>query len=555
MPKLPFKIGADPEFTFVNNNTRYSALEIITKFCKNRKNFNADGKHLGYHIDEAGTLGWDGHDSSGEIRPKESDDPKEVTKNIGLLLAEAHKCIPTAEIKTTSLWMSIGGHIHLEGRDYEKKSQKHQKILQRALASLALPLLANENPINVEIRREKGAGYGDILDARTNGVTYEFRTLTAEWITTPEICNATLAYLGVIWNEIYNHPERIEEFAEIIAKTDQQIRALQEIIIDEYGALTDGLMNRIKKHVRKFELYEQFKSECEFIFDIKKIKEIKEKYEFDVVRGWKFQEKINGTQIPKIKELLNEKMTQEKLKDINLDEVINYVQIFWTNERNMEKVARKIGDTVIAWEWNLKNRYFLIALPKGIPSAIIMNGKNEFLSGIEMVKTQADHAKVKEIMTIAKTHFERKEEFKRTSINLKQGKTETDEQRSVIIGIPYKTREENEGLKEILTLIHQHENNALKNVILENAKDMDLPIEHPEFKEGYIITMMKTTGMNQPEKHPKEHQAENTETAQRTIADRTINTGVETVTQEMLAMAEMDALTEEIETLEEIVTN
>lgn len=542
MPNLPLKIGADPEFTYVSNNARYSAHEIITRFCKDRKPFIADGRTMGYKIDEAGTLGWDGHESSGEIRPKESNDPQEVTKNIGILLKEAHKCLPTAEIKTTSIWMSIGGHIHLEARDYNQKSEKHQKILQRALASLAIPLLANENPINVEIRNEKGNGYGDILDARTNGVTYEFRPLTAEWITTPEICNATLAYMGVIWNEIYNHPERIENFAEIIAKTDQQMRSLQEIVIDEYGALTDGLINRIKKHVRKFELYEQFKTECELIFNTKKVRAMKEKVDFDLVKGWKFQETKSKNFIPKIKDITNGKTTTERLKNVNLSQLNQYVQIFWSQDRNMEKVARTIGDTAVAWEWNLSNRYFLIPLPKGIPSPIMMNGKDEFLAGTEMVATQADHAEIKKIMQNGKALFSRNEEFKRTSINLKSGKSETDEDKSIILGITYSMRESNEGAKELLTLIHKNETGKLVPKELENAKDMDLPITHAIYKEGFLIVSMKTTEDKIIQAQPKTQQAENQRNAQETIADREIPT---VITQQRVAMDEAFALIED----------
>ena len=543
MPKLPFKIGADPEFSFVNNNTRYSAYEIISRFCKDRKEFRTDGRTMGYQINEAGTLGWDGHAPSGEIRPKENSDPKEVTKNIGELLREAHKCMPQAEIKTTSLWMSIGGHIHLEAKEYANKSQKHQKLLQRALASLALPLLANENPINVEIRREKGTGYGDILDARVNGITYEFRPLTAEWITTPEICNATLAYLGVVWNEIYNHPERIEQIAEIIAKTDQQARALQVIIVDEYGALSEGLINRIKKHVRTFELYEQFKNECELIFDTKRVKALKEKVDFDAVKGWKFKNDKTQT-MPKIKDILDEKQTKERLKNINLDEIMNYLQIFWANERNMEKVARKIGDTAIAWNWSMEHRYFLTSLPKGIPSPIAINGKGEFLTGTEMIKTKADHEVIKQLMQTAKHQFEQREEFKRTCINLKEGKTETDEHRSIVIGVPYKTREENEGIEEILTMIYKNELKAIKPSLLENVKDLDLPIEHAEYKEGFIITMIKQN--ENTEKPPEGMTTQTTPETERTILDRAVNTVIEEINQETLTMAEMAALMEEV---------
>lgn len=542
--KLPFAIGADPEFTYVNNNVRYSALDIMTNFHKDKNPFvEQGGKIMGYHIGEAGTIGWDGHDSSGEVRPKESTDPRKVTENMRILLKAAHDCMPTAEMKTTSLWMSIGGHIHLEARDYDEKTPKMQKIIQRALASLAIPLLANENPINSEIRREKGNGYGDILDARTNGITYEFRPLTAEWITTPEICNATLAYLAVCWNEIYNHPERIESFAEIIAKTDEQIRAIQEIVIDEYGALTEGLINRIKKHVRKFELYEQYKTECEYIFDIKRVKTAKEKVDFDIVRGWNFENTKETNFTPSIKQLTNKKETAKKLKNLNLDLINAYLQIYWTNERNMEKVARQIGDTTIAWNWALKNRYYLMPLPKGVPEPIMMTGKQEYLHGIEMIKTTGDYEKVKAIMKNGMELFAGKDNFKRTYVNLVEGKTETDEQKSVIIGIPYATREEKGDIKQIIELIHKHEAGKLKKRYLESPKDMNLERDHAVFKEGLLIEAIRQAEIPQP-KTPETKRATNSDKAEQIINNRNIPQ-TNGITTDIMFADETDALTQE----------
>lgn len=543
--ELPFAIGADPEFTYVNNNARYSAYDIISTFHKDKKEFKEQGgRVMGYHIEKAGTIGWDGHDSSGEIRPTQATTPQEVTENIRALLKAAHECMPAAEMKTTSLWMSIGGHIHLEAKEYLEKNTKTQKIIQRALSSLAIPLIANENPINIEIRREKGNGYGDILDARANGVTYEFRPLTAEWITTPEICNATLAYLAVCWNEIYYHTDRIESFSEIIAKTDQQIRAIHEIVIDEYGALTEGLINKIKTHVRKFELYEQYKTECEYIFDSKRIKTAKEKVDFDIVRGWNFENTKKNNYVPSIKNLTNEKSTTKKLQNINLDPINSYLQIYWNKERNMEKVVRKIGDTTIAWNWTLKNRYYFTPLPKGIPEPIIVNGKNEYLYGTEMIKTKGDYKIVKELMTQALLSFEGKDEFRRTYIDLKKGKTETDENRSIIIGIPYKTRENNEGFQRIIELMHDNETQKLESKYLEGEEDLNLSETDPNHKRGLIVEAIEKaqTQIKKPRPQPKTQT--NATHAQMIIEERAVEAAI-TTTQERLFVDEALALTTE----------
>lgn len=500
MKELKFKVGADPEFTYVSNNIRYSALEVMTKFCKLPEKFHTGGREMGYMVENAGSIGWDGHNASGEIRPKESNKIEEIVNNMEKLFAEAHKCMPIAEMKTTSQWMAIGGHIHLESTKFDNKNPTTKKIIQRALASLAIPVFANENPINVEIRTEKGTGYGDILDARTNGITYEFRPLTAEWTTTKEIARATLAYMAVIWNEITERPEEIAKYAEIIAKTDKQARAMQSLIVDEYDAITEGLISKIKGHVRKFELYPDFKDECELIFNSKKVKAIKEKIDFDIVKGWGLQKEEENT--PSIKEIINDKKTQEKLASINLDEIIEYQQIEWKSDRNMEKVARKIGDTMLAWNWQMNNRYYFYALPKGIDEPIITNGKDEFIKGEEIIKTKTDYYTIKNIIKDAKSHFEVNTQFKRKIVNLKTGQIETDEEKSILIGVPYKTKEKDEGMNELFEIIYRIEKNKIKRKIIENENDFDTDIEA---KEGTTTIKVQETKKQKTHKETNSH--------------------------------------------------
>ena len=77
-----FKMGADPEFSFIFGNKRIHAAQLLSKL--NNGSYRCD----------KGELGYDGASATAEIRPKPELDPAVLTEDIGVLLKKAHDFIP-----------------------------------------------------------------------------------------------------------------------------------------------------------------------------------------------------------------------------------------------------------------------------------------------------------------------------------------------------------------------------------------------------------------------------------------------------------------------------
>ena len=235
-----FKIGADPEFSIILQNKRIEANRTITEILKTKKEFKAlsNGFDLGKH----GNIGWDGAAQTGEIRPSAEYSPDKVIKNLREIFNKFGKYMSIFELTTLSQFASIGGHIHFEASG--KENTKKQINIHTQMASFYLPILMSENKINLSLRLKQG--YGTLSDFKYNEllntpvtvegpegyylttkkvITYEFRTPSAEWLTTPKIAQATLAYLAVIYNEIINNPKNIKNFQNILLKSKLKQRA------------------------------------------------------------------------------------------------------------------------------------------------------------------------------------------------------------------------------------------------------------------------------------------------------------------------------------------
>ena len=484
MPTLPFTIGSDPEFTFVSAGRRFNAREVFQKLMVPAR----ETAIKGYRDSAHGDYGWDGADATAEIRPLPSNDPEIATRHIGALLKNCYDLLPTAELKTVSLWASIGGHIHFDIERYTHLSETQKRAVNRGLASFALPLVCGENPLNGKIR--KAGGYGQMMDFRSGDHgTYEFRPLTAEWITTPETCHATLAYLGVVWNELVHHPERVNDFMDIIAKDDAQAIALQELAFDEYGLFTKAINEAIAKHVKSMELYPAFKKQCDLALNPGAMRALKEAVNWDAAKGWKFSGP--KTHLPKKTDLTNTKKTLKAIEGLDLSKVMNYTQIFWTNDRNMESFARKVGDSAIAWKWSLENRYYLFALPKGIPSPIVFNGRDEVFQGSELVKTTGDLEKFRNITETAKTSLSGHYGYRTKTLDLKTGNTVYDDDKSLVIGVPEMMAIAGDT-KQILTIMHDLEAGKAKKEVMEYSKDSQLLDRDPVHGDGLLLSFLLT---------------------------------------------------------------
>jgi hypothetical protein len=478
MPNLPFRIGSDPEFVIVANGLKLASSRVFRAHIPNWGGSLSVGKH--------GNFGTD-HNEIAELRPSASYDPLKHAEHIRELLASCHKVIPVAELKTTSLWAPIGGHVHLEATDaFMNLPDRTKKTIHQAMMSFAIPLFVGENHINARIRIERG-GYGKINDVRIESkgesYTWEFRPLTAEWLTTPETCAATLSYLGVIWNQFVRHPDEIKKYKDVIIRNDQQAFAFQSLAIDEFQSLLLPLVKQIKKHVQTFEHYGSFKEQCDLALSPKAMLELKEKVDWDIVRGWKLA--AETSKIPSKRNLSSDKISKTRMASINLDLMKSYQQIFWSNDRNLERVARAIGDRAIAWNWNLTNRYFFFGLPKEAPSPVAVQGDGKWLLGYEMAKTRGDAGILQDLVDAAKNSFAGSSAFNMSSVSLKTGKAERDTKHSIMIGVPLKHREEG-NFKPILSFIHDLETKKLSGKV-ESLKDLNLPETDPRFGVGQLV--------------------------------------------------------------------
>ena len=488
MSVLPLRIGSDPEFVIVANGLKLPATKVLETHLKG---WDGAKKIVQNH----GILGRD-HNEIAEIRPTPEYDPLEHAKHIGKLLETCHNAIPLAELKTVSLWAPIGGHVHLETPgNFSSLSARTQKIIHQAMMSFTLPLFVGENHINARIRIEKG-GYGKIEDVRIEQkdgtYTWEFRPLTAEWITSKETTEATLAYLGVIWNQFVNNPDEIKKYKNVIVRNVEQAKAFQLLAIDEFQTLLLPLIKQIKKHVQTFDYYNAFKEQCDLALNPKEMLAIKEKYNWNIVEGWKFSKE--KSKIPSKRNLNNDKHSNKRIEKINLDLMKTYQQIFWSNDRNVEKVARAIGDRAIAWNWNLSNRYFFFALPKEATNPVAITGNDDWITGQEMVKTKTDADILTKLVKTAKLSFCNSPAFEMKTVNLKNGKAEKDTKHSILIGVPYNNRESGE-YKKIMGIIHDLETNKIKDTT-ESLKDFTLPDEDPTHGAGLLVP--KTENITPP---------------------------------------------------------
>jgi hypothetical protein len=453
MPEFRFKLGADPEFVITLNGFKLAAREAMATYIPN---FSSS------LTDEHGNLGTD-HNAIAEMRPTAEKDPKKLVEHMGAMIKRCADAMPWSELKTVSVWAPIGGHIHLErtSTPYQEMSERKRLSVHTALAGLSIPIIMGENHINQKLRMS--GGYGSITDVRVDHTnTVEFRPLTAEWITTPHIAEATLAYMGVVWNELLYHPEHVGALKEFLPKNQEQLTAIQKLAIDEFGIITQGMLKSIHKGVKTFEMYPQFKDLIDFLFDTKAVKAEKEKVDYDMIRGWNLS-KEKG-RIPTKRALLSKKEAKKRIGAINIDLIKNFTKVFCTSQTSaigLMGIRDDISKHVAAFNWSLDNRYFLFGLPKGIPSPMVCDSKGNLIMGQSLIKSQRDTETISGIFRQAVEAYSQHPAFAMKRVDLKSGKSVTDENKSLIIGIPHALRSKNDA-RPIIQAIYDIEKKHLE---------------------------------------------------------------------------------------------
>lgn len=448
--EFPFRLGADPEFSILLKENRIPADKILQILFKKEKISNSGE---GYKIKNAGELGWDGHRITGEIRPSPAYSPQKLVENIGELFEAMTKKTQLLEMSTNSDKAPVGGHIHFElPKNLERQAAKIQNI-HKKMALFYIPIMIGEDLVNSKLRIKHG--YGKLDDYTTQqtpdgeNYTYEFRCPNAEWITTPKIAQATIAYLATVFNEIIKHPKKIKNAKDIMIQNEKQITALQELALTRYTLITKSILSKTKKYIKTFEYYKAYKEEIDYIFTPQKILRDKEKVNFEITTGWK----LVKNKTPNKKELMNEKRMKELAKKISVDEISEAISVPYNpDDSRCIDFSKALKDRIIAYSWKLKHNYFIFGLKKDVKNYIITNGNYEILNGKD-IKNGAD-------LNIA-TDIINKMIFKYKTSTGKNSMKSEESKNLILIGIPYEKRI-NLETKEFISIIHDIENNKEK---------------------------------------------------------------------------------------------
>jgi len=462
-----FKVGTDPEFILTMQGRKVDARQTMELMLSNKPGLKFSSARMGFDVGEFGNIGWDGASSTGEVRPKANFDPKEVINNLAGLFKAFITHIKICDMSTISEFSSVGGHIHLEIPRGEKWSNEKKNTIHRRLASFYLPILIAENKTNLNLRLKQG--YGSLKDMRIEekfkyddgrpGYTFEFRCPSAEWLTTPKIASATLSYLAVVYHEIINHPKNFAKFNDIIYKSDKQGDALQTLAIMEFDLLTNSLLSKAKKYVRTFERYNDFKEEIEYIFNPKQVIKDKQKADYNIAQGWGLIEKST---MPKKSEVLASKKAVRKIaKQKDFDVLKRVMNIHYNDDTNVALFAENLKDRVAAFNWKLKNNYFIFGMRKGINEIVAKNMKGDYLTGKTILKTVLDKDYMDRLFAKMNDKFSNTNDLTRgTTIDFITGKPKDMRDSIIVIGIPYETRVQ-EDIRPFLNFVWSLEKGEL----------------------------------------------------------------------------------------------
>lgn len=458
MPKeLSFTLGADPEFNILMYDKKISARKVIESlFHKNETQTERDefAEAMGFKIAGIGTVGWDGCDSTAELRPAPSNTVEGLTDNIGNLIKVMADKSETFDLSVLSNKGSVGGHIHFSLPPELANSSSKLQILHRQMTSFYLPVMMGENKLNLKIRNR--CSYGALSDFRvengggTRPMTYEFRVPSAEWITSPKVCKATLAYLATVFNEIVYHQDGMKKHKDILYKSTQQGEALQNLALSDYRFLTNVLLNKIKKSIKSFELYETYKEDIEYILNPNKVLKDKEKVEFNLLYGWEF----NKAKPPTKEDLLNQTLVNEKTLELDMDSLERLVWVGFNEDMNVRNFVKEIKKRIIGLKWKLENEYYFFGMKKGVTDYIITNKSIELIKGQELIKT------VKDQETVTELFKKMKAKMSNTMLN-----KQANDKKIIIVGIPYEERMK-ENYKNFIEMIYNLEKDC-KTVALE----------------------------------------------------------------------------------------
>lgn len=447
--KLPFRIGCDPEVALHMGDKNVDA-QTAQALCKYSASY------------AEGSIGMDC--GMAELRPEPAFDIIDLAKNIKAILKKTADKIGFMDWDASSKFNSSGGHIHLEVKKEMVKSEYGQtpKVQDyiRKFFSFYLPVtLADDFKHTNRRRTGKGGGYGQWGDVRverkSKGYTYEIRTPSAQWLICPKTTLATFAYMVTLHNEIINHPEHMKDFPDIIVKNQQEYKTIEDVAYNGYSAFVDPLLGKIKRAVKTFELYPKFKKEINWLFDSEKVQKEKEKYNWDVLKGWGLEPK-HAT----LGQLTNKRSIEARMKRFNHSQYANswnnIMPFQFNDDFNIATWSHELNKRIIAFNWKIQHRYIFYGLKKGtIDEAIVSDAKMRIHIGQKGLNTE-------EKMAIAKRGINKM--IQRYAPN---GSI-------YLVGLPYDMRKKND-FKFLVEFMYYMEN-QLPGDALATTKEYELTL-------------------------------------------------------------------------------
>jgi len=323
-------------------------------------------------------------------------------------------------------------------------------------------------------RKVRGmTSYGKLADYRhENGKTFEFRAPSAEWQTTEKICLSTLAYYGVVWHELMKAKKLNKDITLLFPKNETQMTGYQMICSGLPNIFTETLIKRIEKVIKKFELYDEYKKEIDYILNFEKVLEDKKKANFDILQGWGIKEKAK-----KIKEskrvFLNDKEIIKKLEKEDLDLAEDLYSIPYNNDTNVGDFVSNLKQRVLATNLPLNISPIFFGVRKGINNVIVL--KEDEHTG-EKKLYEINNEKQKQIKT--KTDYE----MALHTTNIFLSRLESMAKKRIAIGLPYEERVK-KNYKKFFEIFYDLNKGRIKeevinkNTLLEGKGEYEKAIE------------------------------------------------------------------------------
>lgn len=464
MPRKPFpwRLGADPEFSILLDGRRCDASAIFGRFKKN----NAERTDNGFKEEGMkGNIGWDGCATTAEIRPDASDTADGLVSNIRSLLTPVLPRLPAFDFSTLSLSAPIGGHIHFDLP--QGTSPEGIKKLRDLFVSFYLPVMLSENAVSQAIRLKSYGKLTDYHADRTFEVggtqvrTFEFRSPSAEWLTTPKVALAVTAYLATVWHECREHPKKMKKFDRFALKSDKQIEALQTLTSVNLLLFTSSLLQQIKKAVKTFEFYPVYKEEIDWLLNPNNVIREKNKVAFDLKKGWGLEKS------PKVskKAFLQKKSVQNAMKNngLSLEFCTPNLIMPYNDDMNVKPFALALTERIAAYGWKPKNNYFFFGLKEGTEEFLVANQKREIAFGNDAFYDEEKANDTREAIEKMLVRGIDSQESRPTSatIDSKTGRIKKPMPPPIVVfGIPYAIRKELKT-KEVLKKIWAIENGQI----------------------------------------------------------------------------------------------